>query len=144
MTDIVCVPAEIGLVDPGLAKIKTYIAGEVLVTGQPVYVIAATGRAGVADANASGKQQFRGIALNDAQVGFAVDVLQDGEVYGFTVSGLDYDKELFLSDTAGSLGDAAGTVTVSVGRVAALTNKSATKVVRIFTQFSTWVNHVPG
>ena len=40
----------------------------VFTAGQAVYVLT-TGKCGVADANAAGKQQFRGIALNGAAAG---------------------------------------------------------------------------
>jgi methyl coenzyme M reductase beta subunit len=96
-----------------------------------VYVLT-TGKVGVADANASGKQQFRGIALAAAAAGQAVSVLKRGHVYGFTVSGLNADALVYLSDTAGALGDAAGTMTVNCGRVMCLPDGATlTKVLYI-------------
>jgi hypothetical protein len=42
--------------------------------------------------------------------------LKRGKVEGFTLEG-DYDSRVYLSDTTGTLGDSAGTVSVIVGRV---------------------------
>lgn len=104
------------------------IAAEAITAGQPVYQTSA-GKAGVADANASGKQQVRGIALYDAAAGEAVSVLRRGYIAGYDLSGVSYDGAVYLSDTAGKLADAAGTMTVNVGRVEApLCDPDLTKV----------------
>jgi predicted RecA/RadA family phage recombinase len=134
MADITVTAARVGLPFPTKAVVRTYVAGVAITKGQAVYLTTA-GLAGVADANASGKEQFRGIALNTAGVGQAVDVLHEGEVAGFTVSGMNVGAFAYLSDTAGALADAAGTMTVRVGRVTALSDKDATKVLRIFTSW---------
>ena len=133
MTAIAVTAAQVGLVDPMKADVRSYIATETITKGQAVYILT-TGKVGIADANASGKQQFRGIALNGGGAGQAIDVCHAGEVYGFTLSG-NADTRAYLSDTAGELADAAGTMTVRVGRVVCLTDKSLTKVLRIFTQW---------
>jgi len=127
MTDIVVTAAQVSVVYPEKAEIFDFIATEAITKGQAVYQLA-TGKVGVADANASGKQQFRGIALNKAAAGQAVSVLIRGHIYGFTVSGLNGDALAYLSDTAGALADAAGSMTVPVGRVVALPNPALTKV----------------
>lgn len=134
MTAIAVTAAQVGLVDPEKATVRSYIATETITKGQAVYILT-TGKVGVADANASGKQQFRGIALNGGGAGQAIDVCHDGEVYGFTLSG-NADTLAYLSDTAGELADSAGTMTVRVGRVVCLTDKSLTKVLRVFTQWN--------
>lgn len=134
MADIAVTAAQVGLVFPQDAKIRSYVAGVTITKGQAVYLTTA-GLAGVADANAAGAQQFRGIALNGGGAGQAIDVLQEGEVYGFTISGLNVGALAYLSDTAGALADAAGTMTVRAGRVTALADKAKTKVLRIFVQW---------
>ena len=138
MTDIALTAAHIGLCYPKSENIRSYIAAATITKGQAVY-FTTDGTVGVADANDSGKQQFRGIALNGGGAGQAIDVLHEGEVYGFTISGLDADVLVYLSDTAGALADAAGTMTVAVGRVVCLSDKGATKVLRISTSwFAQW------
>lgn len=94
---------------------RSYKAAEAITAGQAVYKLAA-GTVGVADANASGKQQFRGIALTSAATGEACLVAIKGPVEGFTLAG-NVDTLVYLSDTAGELADSAGTMTVPVGRV---------------------------
>jgi hypothetical protein len=97
--------------------------------------VAATGKVAPADANGSGTIQVRGIALNGGGAGQAIDVLQDGECYGFSLSGLNYDAAVYLSNTAGALGTAAGSTSAVCGRVAALSDSSLTKVLRVFVQW---------
>jgi predicted transcriptional regulator len=130
MTDIALTAAKVGLVDPIKADVETLIAVEAITKGQAVYMTTA-GKAGVADANASGKQQAIGIALGAAAAGQAVDICVQGKIYGFTLTSQNHGIPVYLSDTAGALADAAGTLTVPVGRVWALTDKDLTKVLRI-------------
>lgn len=133
MADITVTAAQIGLVDPIKANVRSYIAAEAIAKGQAVYILT-SGKVGVADANAAGKQQFRGVALNAAGAEQAVDVCHEGEIYGFTLTG-NVGTLAYLSDTAGALADAAGTMTVRVGRVSCLNDKNLTKVLRVFTQW---------
>jgi hypothetical protein len=95
------------------------IALETLTIGQALYQDPTTGRFGVADANAGGKQQFRGITLKAAYAGQSIPILVKGFVEGFTISGMSYDDPAYLSDTAGYLSTAVGTMTVICGRVVA-------------------------
>ncbi len=130
MADITVTAAQVGAIFPDKAEITDMIAVETITAGQAVYQTTA-GKAGVADANASGKQQFRGIALNGAGAGYAVSVLVRGHVAGFTVSGMNGDALAYLSDTAGALADANGTMNVQAGRVTCLTDGNLTKVLYI-------------
>lgn len=114
------------------------IAAEAITKGQVVYQTTA-GKAGVADANASGKQQARGIALHAAAAGEPVAILRRGYVAGYALSGVAYDSAVYLSDTAGSLDDSAGTMTVICGRVEALTDPDLTKVLFVdFDHLRAW------
>ena len=128
MADIAVTAAQVAAVFPHSAEIYSFIATEAITAGQPVYFLS-TGKAGVADANASGKQQVRGIALNGAAAGQAVDVLKRGHVAGFTLG--TYNTLAYLSDTAGSLADAAGTVSAPVGRIVALSDSNLTKALYV-------------
>jgi len=130
MSDIALVSGKIGVVFPQRAEIYDFIATEAITKGQAVYQLT-TGKVGVADANGSGKQQFRGIALSSVGAGQAVSVLVRGHIAGFTVSGLNADVLVYLSDTVGALGTAGGTMTVPVGRVVSLPDNDLTKVVYI-------------
>ena len=84
--------------------------------GQLVY-IADTGLAALASGAAAGTAQARGVVLKAAAAGEVTSILLQGEVEGFNVSALDYDVPVYVSDTAGALDTAAGTVNVIVGRV---------------------------
>jgi hypothetical protein len=120
----------VSLVQSQMAEIFDMIAAEAIAAGQPVYENNA-GKAGVADANAAGKQQFRGIALKAAAAGKACPILKRGFLSGYDLSGVAYDGPLFLSDTAGSIADAAGTMTVNVGRVFQKTDPDLTKILYV-------------
>jgi hypothetical protein len=116
---------------PLIAEIYTFVAAEAIAQGEAVYMLTAAGTVGVADANASDKQQFRGVALEGVGAGQAVSVLKRGHVAGYTVSGMSYDDKVYLSDTAGDLSTAAGTMTVECGRVVGLSDKDNTPVIYI-------------
>lgn len=123
--------ANVQLVFPQWAEVYDVVLTETVTQGQAVYQLT-TGKFGVADANASGKQQFRGIALGGGAAGQSITILKRGHCYGFTVSSLNADAILYLSDTAGSLDDSVGTMTVNCGRVVALSDAgNLTKVVYI-------------
>lgn len=130
MADITVTAAQVALVFPSKAEIIDGIATETITVGQAVYQLT-TRKFGVADANAAGKQQFRGIALNSAGAGQAVSILKKGFVAGFGIGSLNGDVALYLSDTAGALADAAGTMTVICGRVFGLSDNDLTRVLYI-------------
>jgi len=130
MADITRTKAQVAVVFPQNAEIYDFIATEAIEAGQPVYQLT-TRKVGVADANAAGKQQVRGIALKDVGAGQAVSVLKKGHVEGFDVSGLNGDALVYLSDTAGELADAAGTLSVTVGRVFGLSDANLTHVLYV-------------
>ena len=129
MADIVVVNTAIGVLFPLKAEIHTWIAAVALTAGQAVYQDS-SGEADLADASVAGTAEFRGIALQDAGAGQAVNVLKKGHVEGFTIAQA-YDAQLFVSNTAGAVADAAGVVTTAIGRVVALSDKDRTKVLFI-------------
>lgn len=130
MADLTLETNGVRLVFADKAEIVDMIAAEAITKGQPVYQTAA-GKAGVADADGAGKQQFRGIALAKASAGMPVPVLKRGYLAGFVLTGMNPDAIAYLSDTAGSLADAAGTMTVHCGRVAVLTDPDLTKILYV-------------
>lgn len=128
MADISVTAAQVGVVFPLLAEIYHFICAETITAGQAVYQLS-DGTIGVADANAGGKGQFRGIALEGGGAGQAISVLKRGFVYGFDLSGMNADALAYLSDTAGAIADAASiTLAVNVGRVGVLTDATPSKV----------------
>jgi hypothetical protein len=130
MTVINRTAAQVGPIFPDLAEIFDVIAAEAVTAGSAAYQ-ASTGKFGLADANAAGKQQFRGLFLMKKGADQAVSVLKRGHVGGFDVSALAYDAPIYLSDTAGELDTAAGTLSVQVGRVVAMPDSARTKVIYI-------------
>lgn len=137
MADIAITAGKVACANQGLSEIIDVTLAEAVTAGQALYLVAASGKYGLADANAAGKQQMRGIALTGGAAGQTVPMLKKGLVYGFTISGLNYDAPLYLSDTAGALADAAGTMTVVAGRVIPVNdNPTFTKALWVECDFS--------
>lgn len=134
MAALTVTAAKVAPVNPSTSRIRSRIAAETVAAGQAAYTVAASGRAGLASANTAGKEQFSGIFLGPASAGQQVDVLEEGEVGGFDLSGMNYDAPAYLNDTAGVIGDAvSATKTVAVGRVRSLTDSltAPTKVLYV-------------
>lgn len=131
MADLTRTPAKVAPVRPQDSEIRTFVALVDIDYGQSFYVDPTTGKAGLCDCNASGHEQFRGIALTKAKAGQAFDGLMEGEVSGFDLSGVNYDAIVYASDTAGELATAAGTKTVQVGRVLPQSDSAGTKVLYV-------------
>lgn len=139
MADIALTAAQVAPIFPRKADIRDVVLTEAVTRGQVVYQLT-TGKFGVADANVAGKQQARGIALKTGAANEVISILVAGYCYGFTVSGLNGDALLYLSDTAGALADSAGTLSVLCGRVTIMTDSGAlTKVAAFaFDWLRTW------
>ena len=84
------------------------------------------------DGSATGTAQVRGMALFAGAIGQGITIMRRGLVAGFTLTGNAYDARLYLSDTAGALADANGTVNVVLARVEAMSNNDKTKVLFFF------------
>jgi hypothetical protein len=119
---------ELNVVFAETAEIRDFREAETLAIGDVVY-LSSTGKVAKADANAAGKQQARGIVVK--RQGTTVSVMKRGYLGGFDIAGLAYDAQVFLSDTAGKLADAAGTLPVPCGRVSCYTNDSLTKILYV-------------
>ena len=139
MADIVVTAAQVKRVYAENDVVRDYIVGTAVTAGVPVYVVTSTGKIAPADGSAASTAQVRGVALRDGAAGEVVPVLRRGIVAGFTLAG-DFDSRVYLSDTVGTLGDSAGTVSVIVGRVVRSLDSSATKLldvdVNLLTQYS--------
>lgn len=111
---------------PETAEIIDGIAGAAVTAGQAVYWNT-SGNLVLSNAGAAGTAKFAGIALNTVGIGQAVSVLKRGYLAGYTLTQA-YGAKLYLSNTAGAVDDAAGTVSVLIGAVAAMSDASRTKV----------------
>lgn len=131
MADIVVTAAQVEVIHPEHAEIYPFYCVAAVTQGQALYFVAATDDVGVADANDSGKEQFRGIALQAAAAGQVVDLLKRGYVAGYTVSAMSTDDPVYLSDTAGALSTTVGTMTVNCGRIVPMTDKDRTLVLYV-------------
>lgn len=137
MTAVAVVAAKVAMVDPIKCVTRSYIAAVAITRGQAVY-INTSGKIDLADSNGSGTRQFRGIALDTVGANQACEVLHEGEVAGFTVSGLNADSLVYVGTTAGGLDT--GTGGAAAARVVCMTDvPNNTKVLRVFTRWeSDW------
>jgi len=101
---------------------------EDVTAGQALYQLAA-GTYGLADADAAGKQQFRGVALKSRKAGQTVSMLKQGVLEGYTLA--TYDDEVYLSDTAGAFSTTIGTMVVKCGRVISINDPALTEVLYV-------------
>ena len=128
MSDITVTAAKVAVVFPEQAEIYNVLLAEAVTKGQALYQTT-SGTYGLADANDSGKEQFRGIALEAANAGEAISMLKRGILAGYTLG--TYEDLVYLSNTAGALADAAGAMTVRVGRVMSLADPDKTEVLYV-------------
>lgn len=111
---------------------KTYVAAVAIEAGQAVHVNT-DGQVALANGGAAGTTTLAGVALRSVSAGDAVNVLLQGSVAGFDLSSQAYGDPVYLSNTAGTLDDVAGLVSVVVGRVDAMSERGAPKVLRVNT-----------
>lgn len=102
---------------PGEADQLTLPAAEAITAGAPVRLDTTTGRWMNANATTAAESTYVWIALRTVAAGEGVTAYRRGIVSGYDLDALDYGAAVYLSDTDGRLADAAGTVSVIVGRV---------------------------
>lgn len=85
--------------------------------GQPVRLDASTGKWTKANATDTTENRVIGILVSKDAAGAVGTVVRKGIVDGFALSSLNYGVSLYLSDTDGTVADAAGTTSVVLGRV---------------------------
>lgn len=95
----------------------TLPAAEAITAGAPVRLDTSTGRFTNANGTTAAEARIYGIAARTVVAGAPVTAIRKGVMDGFALSGLAYDAAVYLSDTDGTLADAAGTVSLAVGRV---------------------------
>jgi hypothetical protein len=89
---------------------------ESLAAGDAVRIDTTTGRWTKANGTSAGEARIYGV-LTDSDNGINWTAVRRGVLDGFDLDDQDYDDAIYLSDTDGTLADAAGTVSVLVGRV---------------------------
>jgi hypothetical protein len=101
---------------------KTLVAAEAILAGGAVRIDTTTGKFTNSNGTTAPEARIYGIATKSVAAGEPVTAIRKGELDGFTFSQA-YDAAIYLSDTDGRLGDAAGTVSVIVGRVVPTTGE---------------------
>lgn len=94
----------------------TLPSAEAITAGAPVREDTTTGRFTNSNGTTAPEARVYGIATRTVAAGEPVTAIRRGVLDGFTFSQA-YDAAIYVSDTDGRLGDAAGTVSTVVGRV---------------------------
>lgn len=94
----------------------TLPAGEAIEAGAAVR-IDTSGNFTNANGTTTTENRIYGIATRSVPSGMAVTAIRKGVLDGFNVSGMAFDAVVYLSDTDGTLGTTAGTVSTIVGRI---------------------------
>lgn len=94
----------------------TLPAAEAITAGAPVRIDTSNGKFTNANGTTTGEARVWGIATSTVAAGGTLTAVRNGIMDGFNFSQA-YDAAVYLSDTDGRLADAAGTVSVVVGRV---------------------------
>ena len=94
-------------------------AVEVITAGQMVRLDTATGKAALSNGTTAAEARCRGIAINGASVaGITITAVKRGVIdVGDALGDLAFDQAVYLDNTDGAMGTAAGTVSLVVGRV---------------------------
>ena len=116
MADLSVNTGQAGRVQPGNDVALALRAGAPVTPLQAVHTDT-DGDVILSDASLAGTAIFDGVVMNGAADGGTVTVVREGAVFGFDLSSQTYGDVIYLSDTAGALADAAGTVSVAVGKV---------------------------
>jgi len=95
----------------------TLVAGEAIPAGQAVRIDGTTGKFTKANGTIAAEARMYGVAAHTVVAGEALTAIRKGVMDGIDISALAYDAAVYLGDTDGTLADAAGTVSVVVGRV---------------------------
>ncbi len=94
-------------------------AAEVITAWQMVRLETTTGKATLSNGTTAAEARCRGIAINGASAaGITITAVKAGVVdLGDALGDLAFDQAVYLDNTDGALGTAAGTVSLVVGRV---------------------------
>ena len=120
MGDITKAEAQIARVLPENDEVYNVILAETVVAGQALYQTT-SGTYGLAQADTVELRQFRGVALESANIGRGISMLKSGILAGYTLA--TYEDCVYLSDTAGAFSTTPGTLLVRCGRVISLSDQ---------------------
>lgn len=124
----------IAIVYEGESVVRSHKAFAALAVGDAIYR-RTDGQIDKCDTSTSGKQQCRGICLDQVAAGQACRVLESGWLMGYDFTNINFDGFVYASDTPGRVADGAGTKTVVVGRIEAINEVgNLTKVLHVFWQ----------
>jgi hypothetical protein len=111
---------------PNEAEIFNATCEVAITRGQLVY-FNANGRIALSAGGAAGTAKLAGIALQSGAANQVISIIKRGHVGGYTISQA-YGALGYVSNTAGALDDAAGTVSKVCGVVVPLSDAARTKV----------------
>ena len=95
----------------------TLACAEAIVAGQSVRLDTSTGRFTKANATTVAEARAYGMAVRSAAAGEGVTAIRRGVIDGYALAALNYDADVFLSDTDGMPADAPGEITTVIGKV---------------------------
>lgn len=94
---------------------------EAITAGMAVRLNVTTGKFTKAKATELAEARIFGIATKTVAAGLPLTVIRRGLMDGYDLSDMDYDADVYLSDTDGRLSTVAGTISYVVGRVIPVT-----------------------
>jgi hypothetical protein len=113
----------------------TGVAGVDIDAGELMRYVNATGRFELADASAAPSADAKYMATRTVKAGMALTGLRKGIVDGFDLDDYTFEDVFYLSDNAGQISDAAGTVSKVVAEVhpifGQLMGQTASKTLRV-------------
>jgi len=122
---------------PGHADQATFPAAEAINAGAMIRLDTATGRWTNANASSAAEARATHMAWRTVAAGEALTGVRGCLVESHVLDALAYDAPVYLNDTDDTLGDAAGTTSVIVGRVvsahAQLLGTAADKLLDLYT-----------
>lgn len=127
MAAIAKVENEVGIAFGAHAEVFPAVTSVDVTRGDLVYWNS-SGKLVKSSAAASGTAKCAGMVMTSVKAGQAVDILKEGHVEGFTLTGLAYGAKAYMADASGGLDTAAGTVSKVMGSVVPLSDPAATKV----------------
>ena len=139
MTAITKTDDRISLLDVERCEVFNAYCGVTIARGQAVFINTSTGRLALSNAGSAGTTLFAGIALDPGGAGQAISVLKRGRIAGFAPAG-NYMSSVYLNDTDGVVGDAAGTNSKVIGKVVPLTDNYAAPSKVIYIDADQWLH----
>jgi hypothetical protein len=130
MSAVTVTAASVRMIFPHFAEAYPAVAGVALTAGQLVY-FNSSGKLVLTDADSAGTALCDGMCLESAAAGQATSYLVRGHVAGLTLAGA-YRALLYASDVAGGIDTAAGTVSLTIGRIVPMSDSDYTKVFYFF------------